>query len=273
MAAEKPCLRWVCGCPPGGPQPSGLTLLQTRGQDRRLLGGRWGGVRRCEKAAWGSRGGRCPGNLAALLVRCLPTTCRLVDVLRGSCSPSEQEWARTVVQRGLCGLGKASAHPLLEARGVQGRVEGPGGQGPLPALPALASPRCLGAWVPGAARIATFPRGRGRGCPGRLAVSTELASASWGWLGELVPSTRSCLQRPVPQAVCVLLREPQKLLERWAWPGAIFLLQSPWEGSRAPLRTARLSQHRRSLCPASEAMTAACMGSWAPVPGSQSWWG
>ena len=159
------------------------------------------------------------------------------------------------------------------ARGVQGRVEGPGGQGPLPALPALASPRCLGAWVPGAARIATFPRGRGRGCPGRLAVSTELASASWGWLGELVPSTRSCLQRPVPQAVCVLLREPQKLLERWAWPGAIFLLQSPWEGSRAPLRTARLSQHRRSLCPASEARTAACMGSWAPVLGSQSWWG
>ena len=179
-------------------------------------------MRRCEKAAWGSRGGRCPGNLAALLVRCLPTTCRLVDVLRGSCSPSEQEWARTVVQRGLCGLGKASAHPLLEARGVQGRVEGPGGQGPLPALPALASARCLGAWVPGAARIAVFPQGRGRGCPGRLAVSTELASASWGWLGELVPSTRSCLQRPVPQAICVLLREPQKLLERWAWPGAIF---------------------------------------------------
>lgn len=162
--------------------------------------------------------------------------------------------------------------PTLYWRPVGSRAEWKG-QGPLPALPALASPRCLGAWVPGAARIATFPRGRGRGCPGRLAVSTELASASWGWLGELVPSTRSCLQRPAPQAVCVLLREPQKLLERWAWPGAIFLLQSPWEGSRAPLRTARLSQHRRSLCPASEARTAACMGSWAPVLGSQSWWG
>ena len=50
----------------------------------------------------------------------------------GSCSPSEQEWARTVVQRRVCSLGKGSAHPAppQEARGVQGRVEGRGGQGP-----------------------------------------------------------------------------------------------------------------------------------------------
>ena len=176
-----------------------------------------------------------------------PTTSSLMDMPGGSCRPSEQEWARTIVQRKICGSGKASPHPAppQEAGGVQGRVQGRGGQGPLPALPAPASPLVFGG--PGARSCphSCVPRGLGR-----LAVSTELASTSWGWLGELVPSTRWWLQRLVPQAVCVLLCEPQKLLERWAWPGAIFPLQSPWEGSQAPVRTAGLGRHRRALCPA-----------------------
>lgn len=65
-----------------------------------------------------------------------------------------------------------------------------------------------------------------------------------------MPSTRSCLQTLVLQAVCVLPCEAQKLLERRAWPGAIFPLQSPWEGSQAPVRTAGLGWHRYTLCPA-----------------------
>lgn len=169
-------------------------------------------------------------------------------------------------------LGESLCPPSAGGPWGPGQSGRPGGQGPLPALTAPASPLVFGGLGARSCPHSRVPPGVG-GCPGRLAVSTELASASWGWLGELVPSTQSWLQRPVPQAVCLLLREPQKLLERWAWPGAIFLLQSPWEGSRAPVRTARLGQHGCALCPASEARTATGMGSWAPVLGSQSWWG
>lgn len=157
MAVEKPCPRWVCGWPPGGPQPSGLTLPQAEARDRRLSSGRWGGVRRCKKAAWGYHGGQCPGD-PGWLVRCFPTTSRLVDVPRGVLQPigagvgtdSRPEKGLQLRER-LCPPRPSAGGP--RGPGQSGRAGWPG---PLPALQPQPPLWCLGAPVPGAARITVF---------------------------------------------------------------------------------------------------------------------
>lgn len=56
------------------------------------------------------------------------------------------------------------------------------------------------------------------------------------------------------QAVCTPRCELRKLLERWAWRGAIFPLPSPREGA------ALGALDTRSLCPALEAVTTLGVG-------------
>lgn len=139
----------------------------------------------------------------------VPTTSRLVDVPRESCSPSGRVGTDSRPEKGLQ-LQEELCPPRPSAGGPRGPGQsgrGEGGQGPsLLFSPSLPS----GVWGPQcrAARITVF-RGSGEaGC------YPESASTSWRWLGELVPGAHVVPSDAGAAGGLRVLREAQKLLEK-----------------------------------------------------------